>query len=70
MITTRCDCCKACSPDVSFSYKIKRPFSIKRFFTDSQGGSWEKMHICDECFNAFMIVMLKARNKHENFNCL
>ena len=59
MKTTQCDICKACCPDVGFSRKMVRQFSIKQYFYDSQGGCWEKLHICDECFHTFSLKMQK-----------
>jgi len=51
MKTTRCDVCKKCQPDVIIPFR--RRYNWWQYFYDSQGGCWEKIDICEDCWESW-----------------
>jgi hypothetical protein len=51
MRVLKCDCCNRDQHEVEFNQESRRYF-WRRFFYDSQGGSYTKLDICDGCFKA------------------
>lgn len=49
----KCDVCGRTTPDVHINFS-KRPVSWFKYYFDSQGGSYEKLHVCDYCWNGYV----------------
>jgi hypothetical protein len=54
--TIKCDICNRCHPMVNI--ERKRRNNWWQFHYDSQGGSWEKLDICDDCWDGWKSYML------------
>ena len=48
--TIRCDLCKRTQPEVDCKYSFRKRWGWLRYDYDSQGGSYTKLDICEECW--------------------
>ena len=62
-----CDVCGRKQPDVNCRYRvrIRRNILFKRYDFDSQGGTWVKMDVCEDCFKVWVELVRQARNRSD-----
>ena len=62
MKTVVCDICK--NPKQYCRYYASKKKRMWRFDSDSQGGSWEKLDICDDCWEKLNDYIKERANEN------